>query len=355
MATIYCDEAGNTGENLLDLEQPTFVLASNNYSTTEATALLSHVISPQGAEPKFSALKRTAAGRQRLANFLADPRLNETRVATYPIHKKYLVYTKMVDLVVEPMMHEDEVDLYERGGNIAYSNVLFMTTSITCGEELTDRMLDAFVKMIRYRTPEHIEKYFEIGEALLNNCNLEKAHDMLFPFFARVLKDRWFPSVPMLLEPAIPALFQHVIEWGRRMPGRFNVLHDKSKPVLATQEDFEHMLAGDGERSSKIGYDRRKYEFPLRATSLEQADSVEHPQIQVADICAGATAHLMRQRLLNQPDELSEMIDKLGCIKWAIGCIWPSADVTPQQLGTDGGGDVPALDPLIERFMRGVS
>ncbi len=35
MAIVYCDEAGNTGANLLDMEQPFFILASNDFSVGE--------------------------------------------------------------------------------------------------------------------------------------------------------------------------------------------------------------------------------------------------------------------------------------------------------------------------------
>lgn len=47
MSIIYCDEAGNTGANLLDPEQPVFVLASNDFSAEEAGNLLLHVLVEQ--------------------------------------------------------------------------------------------------------------------------------------------------------------------------------------------------------------------------------------------------------------------------------------------------------------------
>jgi hypothetical protein len=77
MTTIYCDEAGNSGANLLDPEQPCFVLASNDFSREEAESLLDHVRSAQGAEPKFTSLKKSGAGIAKLIRFLADPRLGK--------------------------------------------------------------------------------------------------------------------------------------------------------------------------------------------------------------------------------------------------------------------------------------
>ncbi len=48
MSSIYCDEAGNSGENLVDIEQPFFVLASNDYSESEANSLLRHPHQEEG-------------------------------------------------------------------------------------------------------------------------------------------------------------------------------------------------------------------------------------------------------------------------------------------------------------------
>jgi len=52
-AAIYFDESGNSGERLIDDDQPFFMLASNDFSATEARALLEHVRSHQVAEPNI--------------------------------------------------------------------------------------------------------------------------------------------------------------------------------------------------------------------------------------------------------------------------------------------------------------
>jgi len=38
---VYCDEAGNSGENLLDADQPAFVLASTDFGRSEPNDLRS--------------------------------------------------------------------------------------------------------------------------------------------------------------------------------------------------------------------------------------------------------------------------------------------------------------------------
>jgi len=106
MTTIYCDEAGNTGANLLDPDQPFFVLASNDFSVDEANEMLGRVRSGQGGEAKFTTLKRRPEGVARLIRLLADPRLNDNRVRVEVFHKRYMIVTKLVDLVAETLIHD---------------------------------------------------------------------------------------------------------------------------------------------------------------------------------------------------------------------------------------------------------
>jgi hypothetical protein len=96
--------------------------------------LLEHVRSAQGAEPKFTSLKKSNAGVGRLIRFLADPRLSRERVMVDVFHKKFMVTTKMVDLIAETVLHEMGGDLYEQGANLAMSNMLHHCMPGFCGQ-----------------------------------------------------------------------------------------------------------------------------------------------------------------------------------------------------------------------------
>jgi hypothetical protein len=119
MYTIYCDEAGNSGENLLDADQPVYVPASNDFTTTEASALLQHVQLPRSSEPKFKILKKNNKGVSRLLAFLADPLLTRERLAVSVFHKRFMIVTKIVDLIFETLIQQVGGDLYVNGANIA--------------------------------------------------------------------------------------------------------------------------------------------------------------------------------------------------------------------------------------------
>lgn len=349
---IYCDEHGNTGERLLDDAQPVFTLASNDFSIDEAAGLVSRLVAQGASEVKFKTLRKTPAGRARLIECLFDPRLNPDRIAVFAMDKPFMVITKMVDLVMEALLHEQGDDLYENGGNLAASNMMAICLPVYCGESLTKDMLEAFVALVRFRQPEQVEQYVAAGQALLTACKDKQMRSFMQPFFARELIAEWLPSesVDHLLDPAIPTLFQVIDTWGRRKTDRFEVIHDQSKPVLASEAQFHAMMAQANEASKQVGYDRRTFLYPLRATGLQMGDSTTYPQLQIADMCAGLTAHWLRHHQKDSRDELCKAFESANGPEWLLGCVGPSAHVTPQDLGTDSREGTNPVDPIVEHL-----
>ncbi|MFY3329782.1 DUF3800 domain-containing protein [Achromobacter xylosoxidans] len=353
MATIYCDEAGNSGEWLLDPEQPHFVLVSNDFGAAEAASILAHVQSNQGAEPKFKTLRKSSDGINRLIRFFSDPRLDNSRLVIHCFDKRFMVVTKMIDLVLETLQHEMGQDLYRGGANLAMSNMMHFCLPEFCGKAVTEKLFKTFVDLIRSRTDEAAQAYFlaarEAVEASVDN----DFRGFLAPFADQELFHAWFDGIgPNALEPAIPALFSQMGVWGARKSERFRVIHDKSKPILATQDQFEKMMAMSGEPSMLIGYDRRKFHFPLRATSLEQGDSKEYPAIQVSDLCAGAVARFMKYKDGDVADPFTNAFVELVGHRWEFDGVMPSAAVTPKDLKTDSADVGSPIDVILDYLER---
>lgn len=333
--TIYCDEAGNSGANLLDAEQPLFVLASNNYCEDEANALLEIVRSGQGGEPKFSSLRKSNAGRARLLAVFANELISDRRIFIDSYHKRFMIVTKMVDLIAETLVHNVGGDLYEGGANIAMSNMLYHCMPVYCGTESTDRFLSSFVGLIRNRQHRDMLIFHDAGRQMLENSSSEDFKHDIDWFTNPMYFDHWWGDGfdSKALDPAIPALFNHIVEWGAREEDRFHIVHDSSKPILASQHEFEEMMALDGESSQEIGQDRRKIMFPLRALTLSQSDSLARPQLQIADLCAGLTNHFYKNLLAGSKDDLSELAQDIGIATWGDG-LFPGIQVTPEGLKT---------------------
>jgi len=350
---IYCDEHGNTGEHLLDPEQRVFTLASNDFSAQEATDLLAGLRTQSAAEVKFKTLRKTGAGRGKLLPWMFDPRLNGQRIAIFGIDKRFMALAKLFDLVMETLAHSAGIDLYEGGANIATANMLAGCLPTFCGETPTNAMLEAFVRLVRWRKPEDLEEYLRTGQALMDVCVDAETKEFLEPFFDRELVPEWLDNLPSyMMDPAIPSLFTITDAWGRRKVDRFEIVHDHSKPVLASEQLFSALVAHANEASHLVGYDRRTFLFPLRATRLRMGDSVAYPQLQIADVCSGLAAYWFRAELTQTHDDLSKAFVDAGGKSWIVGGIFRSEAVSPEDLGTPRGEGASPIDAFMERVAR---
>jgi hypothetical protein len=102
MKSIFFDESGNTGQNLIDAADPIFVLASCSFQAEEEQEVLLHFQQFKGPELKFSRLRKTAAGQKAVVAFLSSVQVTSKTAAAFVIHKPFMVVTKYCDLVLEP-------------------------------------------------------------------------------------------------------------------------------------------------------------------------------------------------------------------------------------------------------------
>src|SRR6266849_8025878 len=97
---VAFDEAGNTGQNLLDPQQPVFVVASVRVADQAAEEIVERITRGGATEGKFSRLRRSPRGRLAILDALKHPSLvpNNARMSVY--HKRFMVTTKIVDMLV---------------------------------------------------------------------------------------------------------------------------------------------------------------------------------------------------------------------------------------------------------------
>ncbi len=71
-------------------------------------------------ELKHSNLARNARHQQRVVGLLREIAQKHSNTVKFGIvDKRFALLTKIVDLIIEPLAHEDGIDFYERGLNIA--------------------------------------------------------------------------------------------------------------------------------------------------------------------------------------------------------------------------------------------
>ncbi|MBX9588500.1 MAG: DUF3800 domain-containing protein [Hyphomonadaceae bacterium] len=122
--TIYCDESGFTGYNLLDPAQPIFIVASAAITDERAREILTAAFPDyQGPEFKFKNIWNTN-NRSGLLRFVAHLAAFENLAFIYMIDKRFAVLTKIVDFLIEPYITDAGYDFYDDGFCWKYANYI---------------------------------------------------------------------------------------------------------------------------------------------------------------------------------------------------------------------------------------
>lgn len=349
---IFVDESGYTGPNLLDSAQPVLTLASLRCDDAKCTDFKDRVFRVStSSELKYSSLSRSAAGRKRIVNFLREladaPEIVKVAIA----HKKYALVGKMVDLIVEPAMNENGFDLYDRGANIALTNVMFSLL----GNGSHDALLELFQKMMRTLDFSDFEEF--AGELFRQQFDDDEIEEFLALFRAGILEVG--PSILMdpskTLDLAFTLAFTLASLWRRDIPAAEGVrfVHDESS-IMAYNKDTWDAAVDASVPKQEIGYDTRTHVFPIAVNETIAEDSKNSVGIQLADVVSGATAAMGRALMRDEHDrtkyenELIEIVNSDAIYKYAV---WPSNNVTPEALGTVGPNAAP-MDDFIEILRR---
>ena len=217
-----------------------------------------------------------------------------------------------------------------------------------CGEGRTTTFLRRFAEMLRFRTPRNIRRFYVAARAMYEHSTDREFAASLAPILVseRMIHFILSNNDKNSLDPAIPAFVEHCSKWGDRFGREYGLIHDDSKPIFQEKETLEIFMSPD-EEIHVLGYDRRKFSFPLRASRIRFASSNEDPRLQVADILASATS-CWAAGLVVAPShmELWNGLNEANLLRFVRNVIWPSPDVSPKDLGTEFTGGTNPVDAM---------
>ncbi|MGR6503657.1 DUF3800 domain-containing protein [Shewanella sp. Koi 1] len=345
--TIFLDESGNTGSNLLDQDQPVFTLASCIFTEKDSEKLLALVDSNSPHEAHFKNLKRRKSGQDGIVRLMSSKLLNTKNVKINIFLKEFMVTTKIVDILIEHMLHLMGEDLYLNGRNIALSNMLYYCLPSFCDKDMVQSMYKSFVVMIRDQKQDDIDNFYNSLEKVKeSSSNEDFKEDIDFIMATKnCIHDALNGIDKFSLDPSIPALFSHCAQWGDAYPKGFHIIHDDSHSIEKQRLLFAQFMDWTQDEV-ELGYDRRKYNLPLKGKSLKFASSKDYSQIQVADIIASSFSYWAAGVSRGETEDyLFLELNKLNLDRF-IGHnkIWPTLDVTPKDLGTVHDGGLNAAD-----------
>ncbi len=326
LPVVYADESSNSGQNLLDPDQPVFALAGVHLSDELSASIVDEVRSqlpPTQGEPKYGSLARSSRGRRALKRVFEG--LPEGSVRSYLLDKRFMVITKLVDVLVEPLADADGLNLYERQGGRALAELLRMGGLALGDAAAFHQMLQAFVDWVRQRVAT--DDLFTAITAY--KVSIPEKH-MDFASWIEVLEccrdvadatavDLATGEQRDILDPAVPALYCLCTSFGEAV-GRFRLVHDTSKVI-----DRNAMLLRMAHLLPDLARPGR-FNDPFPAVQIDFADSTSHPQLQVADWAAGAVRQWAAHLAVGGGDRFSEELADV-VQPWVVGAVWPTGTV----------------------------
>ncbi len=148
--TIYIDESGFTGANLLDPQQPFFVVASADIPEDQSEQILrASFPGYQGDEFKFQNIWKSNRGRKNLVNFATHLNNLGNNTFTWMADKKLVALTKVVDFLIEPIIHDAGYNFYADGFCWKYTNYIYYGFNEFAAPDVLESVIHAYQRFSR--------------------------------------------------------------------------------------------------------------------------------------------------------------------------------------------------------------
>lgn len=332
---VACDESGNEGENLTRAGSKVFSHASVSITSDVAYDLIEDIRQATGSksdELKSSVLIRPS-NRDVLEWLLDEPRLVE-KTNVHLTEKRFFVSGKVIDLIVETLMHERNHDLYRAGRARDMAYVLYNDAPGQLGPDW-DTALDEFNTMLRARVRKGsqatLDDFYGTLDAVRPLAQGKLAVVLRLVHAGRgeaaaLIRDMPVNSLDYLsLDPLFAALGQTARTWHERSGLPVRIVHDETS--LLTKQRIEALKKGLSEPIvTSLGVDP----VPLQAVTL--VDSQKNPRVQVADLLAGVGRSVAEIALSGEDSLLCEKlrphVDPFSI--WGDGSSWKTLMGDPQ-------------------------
>lgn len=325
---IAMDEAGNTGENLLDEAQPVYALAAVKVSAADADRLvLAALARTQMSELKFGRLQRSGGGRRTILALLDAAGFAVDTVIAVPADKAWMAASKLVDELVEPRMLQlgVQMDWYTSGEALRMARILYDRGRPHLGAGYSD-LVRAFVPLVRDYTDSGARTFLTaLRRARLAARDAEVSAVLKYMIDTEEELRAEFSTRLDALDPALACLYQQLGLWSERL-GEFEVVHDDAVVVARWAEYLtmpRHLRSAGGPRVIEAGAIRIVLPFGLERITLTQ--SHRDPRLQIADILAGTCAYVYSRVLGLEPeDAFSRALERRGIGKLILRDIGPT-------------------------------
>lgn len=321
MQTVYFDESGFTGSNLMHPEQPVFVYASVAIEPDHASYLHSEVIRRfriDENELKGKKLVKKVRGRKAISWLFKECK-DISRVSIS--HKKYCLACKFFEYIFEPVLAPRSSIFYHSGFHEFIATFLYFI--FTARRTYAEDIFREFEAFIRTKDLSHFEDLLSpAGSGIDPSDPLRMILTFAFCHRERIAQEiKGFADLDSVSKWALDlttgALFGLLSFWGQRFKS-LDVYCDRSKPLETDSKLFNVMIGRKDRVSQRIGNREFIMTFNL-AGPIRLVDSSAFPGIQIADILASSIASALK----NPEDEESRLWLSLAQETFDDTCVFP--------------------------------
>lgn len=369
MAIIFLDESGYTVRNLLDSAQPTFTLATIKCSELEAQNFKTRFFNEvQAAELHYSKMKKRPRQQSMIIKFLKELLNNPGLVKVKIVHKRYALYYRLIDTIVEPAANKDGINFYQDGRIIDLTNTFYYDFPTAAGTDYADNLLRQFQEMMdkldlpsfnRFFLPILNDKYKQPYEVMIQSINehpldfflwhLQKGYDSLGFELVKQAIATFRPLKAHPLDLGLVSAFHLTALWRSDITEPISLIHDKSSKMATSEHIWNTLVDPDvSPKTIHIGYGDLTITFPIGVKTTRLEDSRDWIGLQLADILAGAANQWAKWihdgRKLNDDDDLfSKRLDEI-IPAFPMMAFWPSPEIHPESRRTIYDKSVPGPD-----------
>ena len=347
--TIYLDEAGATGNHLLDPEQPFFVYASIALEADEASAIHSEMVDRfriQGPELKGASLTKRPKGRDAVL-WLWSEVGQRSKIAV--AEKTYALAGKFFEYMFEPSLARNNSLFYSIEFHKFIANYLYI--SYKAGEAYTKKMFRDFEDLMDTHEPSDVGKVLSPLDHLTTSgplatmlafcqLNRESIRDEI-----KLLRDldggtRWDLE---LSQTMVHWLLAH---WGEEFES-LDAYCDESKPIESNMDMFNQFIGRTDKAYIRLGGEPRPSLVYNLAGPIQLVDSRKYPGVQIADVLASSLAYSLK----NDEEKFSHQCWELAKQSFTLGIIAEPEEFQPDQ--DKGSLNMLVLLELLDRSVQG--
>jgi hypothetical protein len=297
---IFCDEAGFTGNNLLDHNQPFFAYASVAISPCDARAIVDEarkIGNVQMRELKSEALlKRPMRARAKRAITFILKSLDD-RFSVLCSDKDYALASKFFEYIFEPVLAANSSIFYSSNFHRFIANLLYVAFKAQSSSAYQImRNFQAFVEQkkepnLNHFLPHPLPGHRGGADPLAPIAAFARAHHRLIATELNRLRGHdWMGA--WLLDLTETSLYRLLCNWGERFES-LEVYCDEALPLKDSGQFFQVMIGRKDKQHVNLGGRTIPLTFNLKKP-IELVKSVDHPGVQLADVVAGVAAFILR-------------------------------------------------------------